>query len=121
MNADSYGLKLNEQSSEQTVYDYNMLMSAMNVSVSKHLMDENFTVVWANDYFYSQTLYTKKEYEAIYRNSCRKYFAQYPEEYAKMAKAVNPYGDGHACERIADAIGWYFELQAERPEDFCPA
>ena len=43
MNADSYGLKLNEQSSEQTVYDYNMLMSAMNVSVSKHLMDENFT------------------------------------------------------------------------------
>lgn len=66
MNADSYGLKLNEQSSEQTVYDYNMLMSAMNVSVSKHLMDENFTVVWANDYFYSQTLYTKQEYEAIY-------------------------------------------------------
>ena len=60
MNADSYGLKLNEQSSEQTVYDYNMLMSAMNVSVSKHLMDENFTVVWANDYFYSQTLYTKQ-------------------------------------------------------------
>ena len=60
MNADSYGLKLNEQSSEQTVYDYNMLMSAMNVSVSKHLMDENFTVVWANDYFYSQTLYTKR-------------------------------------------------------------
>ena len=27
MNADSYGLKLNEQSSEQTVYDYNMLMN----------------------------------------------------------------------------------------------
>lgn len=88
MDADSYGLKLNEQSSEQTVYDYNMLMSAMNVSVSKHLMDENFTVVWANDYFYSQTLYTKKEYEAIYHNSCRKYFEQYPEEYEKMATAV---------------------------------
>ena len=26
------------------------------------------------------------------------------EAYAKMAKAVNPYGDGHACERIADII-----------------
>ena len=26
------------------------------------------------------------------------------EKYAKMAKAVNPYGDGHACERIADII-----------------
>ena len=26
------------------------------------------------------------------------------EEYTKMAKAVNPYGDGHACERIADIL-----------------
>lgn len=26
------------------------------------------------------------------------------EEYIKMAKAVNPYGDGHACERIADIL-----------------
>ncbi len=25
-------------------------------------------------------------------------------EYAKMAHAVNPYGDGHACERIADIL-----------------
>ena len=27
-----------------------------------------------------------------------------PEEYAKMAKAINPYGDGNASERIVDAI-----------------
>jgi UDP-N-acetylglucosamine 2-epimerase (non-hydrolysing) len=27
-----------------------------------------------------------------------------PAEYAKMAHAVNPYGDGHACERIADIL-----------------
>ena len=27
-----------------------------------------------------------------------------PQAYAKMAKAANPYGDGHACERIADII-----------------
>lgn len=26
------------------------------------------------------------------------------EEYEKMAHAVNPYGDGHACERIADIL-----------------
>lgn len=26
------------------------------------------------------------------------------EEYTKMSKAVNPYGDGHACERIADIL-----------------
>jgi UDP-N-acetylglucosamine 2-epimerase (non-hydrolysing) len=27
-----------------------------------------------------------------------------PAEYAKMAHAANPYGDGHACERIADIL-----------------
>ena len=26
------------------------------------------------------------------------------DEYAKMAHAANPYGDGHACERIADIL-----------------
>ena len=25
-------------------------------------------------------------------------------EYEKMAHAANPYGDGHACERIADVL-----------------
>lgn len=27
-----------------------------------------------------------------------------PEEYARMASVANPYGDGHACERIADIL-----------------
>ena len=26
------------------------------------------------------------------------------EEYEKMSPACNPYGDGHACERIADIL-----------------
>jgi len=41
-----------------------------------------------------------------------------PEEYEKMAHAVNPYGDGNACRRIADAIEWHFGLRAEKPADF---
>lgn len=41
-----------------------------------------------------------------------------PSMYASMAKAVNPYGDGHACQRIAQAIRWYFGLCDQRPEDF---
>lgn len=41
-----------------------------------------------------------------------------PALYASMAKAVNPYGDGHACQRIAQAIRWYFGLCDQRPEDF---
>lgn len=39
-------------------------------------------------------------------------------EYDKMAHAVNPYGDGRACRRIADAIAWHFGLREAPPEEF---
>ena len=38
--------------------------------------------------------------------------------YEKMAHAVNPYGDGRACERIADAIEYTFGLRTTPPEEF---
>ena len=41
-----------------------------------------------------------------------------PAAYAGMAKAVNPYGDGHASERIVQAILWHFGRAAEKPADF---
>lgn len=40
--------------------------------------------------------------------------------YARMAHAVNPYGDGNACKRIADAIEWHFGRRAEKPADYLP-
>ena len=40
------------------------------------------------------------------------------EVYQSMARAVNPYGDGTACARIAEAIKWYFGFRPDRPEDF---
>lgn len=39
-------------------------------------------------------------------------------EYTKMAKAVNPYGDGHASERIVKAILHEFGYIKEKPEEF---
>jgi len=41
-----------------------------------------------------------------------------PAAYAAMAHAVNPYGDGHACQRIVDAIEYRFGLRAAPPEAF---
>ena len=41
-----------------------------------------------------------------------------PTAYEKMAKAVNPYGDGEACPRIAQAILWHFGRTEEKPADF---
>ncbi len=41
-----------------------------------------------------------------------------PVAYEKMARAVNPYGDGRACERIADAIEYHFGLRETPPADW---
>ena len=38
--------------------------------------------------------------------------------YEKMAKSINPYGDGDASERIAEAILYYFGINQERPKSF---
>ncbi|MBZ2406535.1 MAG: UDP-N-acetylglucosamine 2-epimerase (non-hydrolyzing) [Liquorilactobacillus hordei] len=38
--------------------------------------------------------------------------------YQEMAKAKNPYGDGHASERILKAISYYFGEEITRPADF---
>lgn len=40
--------------------------------------------------------------DVIYRNF--KELLENKSEYEKMSKACNPYGDGHACERIADIL-----------------
>lgn len=41
------------------------------------------------------------------------------EAYDAMAHAVNPYGDGYACRRIAEAILWHFHRSDHCPEDYC--
>ena len=43
-----------------------------------------------------------------------------PAAYAAMAHAANPYGDGRACGRIADAIEYRFGLPAQPPAPFHP-
>ncbi|NCC68067.1 MAG: UDP-N-acetylglucosamine 2-epimerase (non-hydrolyzing) [Clostridia bacterium] len=40
--------------------------------------------------------------------------------YESMARAVNPYGDGCACRRIADALLYGFGRKQTPPENFCP-
>ena len=40
------------------------------------------------------------------------------DEYAKMVAAKNPFGDGHAAERIVEAIRYHFGLRPDRPEDY---
>jgi UDP-N-acetylglucosamine 2-epimerase (non-hydrolysing) len=39
--------------------------------------------------------------------------------YSSMARAINPYGDGQACPRIADALLFGFHRSGIPPEEFC--
>lgn len=68
--------------------EYNLLMSSLQVSVSKHLLNEDFTVIWANDYYYKMTGYSKEEYDSIFHSSCKEYFKKDLEEYNKIFDTV---------------------------------
>lgn len=68
--------------------EYNMFMTMMNVSVSKHLFDKHFTVLWANDYFYELIGYTKEEYERNFHNHVDEYYRDDPEAVAKMSQVI---------------------------------
>ena len=60
-----------ECSSRETVtadYEYHTLMNLLKVSVSKHLLDESFTLVWANEFYYDLIGWPKEEYEANFHN-----------------------------------------------------
>lgn len=49
----------------ETDLEYNLLMGLTGASVSKHLLDEHFTLLWANDFYYDMIGYPKEEYEAL--------------------------------------------------------
>ena len=55
--------------------------------------------------------------EVIYKEAAR--LLTDKQEYDRMAKAVNPYGDGRASIRIADFLLYYFGLQEDKPREFC--
>ena len=58
------------------------------------------------------------EEEQIYQMACE--LLDNSASYEAMAHAVNPYGDGHTCERIVHAIEYYFGLRSDAPTPFEP-
>ncbi|MCL5036688.1 MAG: UDP-N-acetylglucosamine 2-epimerase (non-hydrolyzing) [Chloroflexi bacterium] len=56
------------------------------------------------------------EEEQVYKAGSR--LLSDPGEYARMSRAVNPYGDGMAAERIVGAIRHFFGLMPEPPSPF---
>ena len=73
---------------EQLSSEYNLLMNVLEVSVSKHLADEHFTCIWANDYYYQMIRYSKEEYEARFHNHPDEFFANNPEGWQIITEKV---------------------------------
>ena len=68
--------------------EYNMLMNLSRLSVSKHLVDEHFTLVWANAYYYELIGYPKEEYERLFENRPDKFYQNDPENWNILAAKV---------------------------------
>lgn len=69
-------------------YEYHTLMQLLGVSVSKHLLDEHFTLVWANEFYYKLIGWPKEEYEARFHNRPDLYYQGDPEEWSRLCAAV---------------------------------
>lgn len=70
-------------------YEYNTLMQLLGVSVSKHLLDEHFTLVWANEFYYDLIGWPKDEYEATFHNQCDRYYKEHDQaEWNRLVGAV---------------------------------
>ena len=92
----------------ETDLEYNLLMGLTGASVSKHLLDEHFTLLWANDFYYDMIGYPKEEYEALFHNKPDLYFKGYDEAWNILSKNV--------YETIANkASGYETHLNVYRP------
>lgn len=69
-------------------YEYQTLMRLLGVSVSKHLLDEHFTLVWANEFYYQLIGWPKEEYEATFHNRPDLYYQSDPEEWNRLIETV---------------------------------
>lgn len=77
--------EMNQMASD---YEYNALMRLLGVSVSKHLLDEHFTLVWANNFYYSLIDWQKEAYEANYHNRPDLYYQDDQDLWEELSAVV---------------------------------
>lgn len=64
------------------------LMESMDASVSKHLLDEHFTLVAANHRYYEMFGYTQEEYETLFMNRPDIYYQNDLDDWNKLGDTV---------------------------------
>ncbi len=81
-------IEKNDMQAASAGYEYETLMRLMGVSVSKHLLDQHFTLIWANEFYYKLIGWPKKEYEERFHNRPDLYYADATEEWKKLTQTV---------------------------------
>ena len=79
---------ISAQAVQRQNQDYTLLMNMLHVSVSKHLLDEHFTLIWANDFYYDLIGYSQTEYEALYHNRPDLYYAENLTDWQAIQRVV---------------------------------
>lgn len=102
----SYTVMIDVTELVQTRNELEMMMQAMKVSVSKHKVDEHFTVVWANDFYYQLIGYPKPEYEDRFHNHCDEYFMDNPETWDILCNKID-----NMCAAGEDSFGAYLPMK----------
>lgn len=64
------------------------ITESLNISVSKHLLDEHFTLVAANNRYYEMFGYDKEEYVRLFKNRPDLYYADDPEGWEELGTIV---------------------------------
>ena len=86
-------------------YEYSTLMRLLGVSVSKHLLDEHFTLIWANEFYYDLIGWPKDEYEAVFHNQPYLYYRSDPDEWDRLSATVRKaLADGEDGYRLLSRI-----------------
>lgn len=63
-------------------------MNLLRVSVSKHLLDEHFTLVWANEFYYDLIGWPRGEYEEMFHNQPDLYYQDDQELWDDLTQTV---------------------------------
>lgn len=68
------------------VTDYSALIDGAGINVCKLLLDDELTILWANDNFYISSGFGKDEYQTLFP-SIKAYYAGHGEEFHKIKNA----------------------------------
>lgn len=77
-----------------------VLSNIMNISILNFKLDQNLTVIWANDDFYKNINYTKKEFESIFGDLYH-YYKDYPKDFTVLSgNLLSNYEKGETSSQV---------------------